>query len=75
MARIRRITTTGQGVRYLWLGRRSEHLQLRAADFTILMGFQEDFGDQAPDEFTQTMVLEGTIAPPQSRGGQYVDLQ
>ena len=22
----------------------------RAADFTILMGFQDDFGDQAPDD-------------------------
>lgn len=28
----------------------------RAADFTILMGFQDDFGDGAPDEATQTMV-------------------
>ncbi len=28
----------------------------RAADFTILMGFQDDFGDQAPDEVTRTMV-------------------
>ena len=28
----------------------------RAADFTILMGFQDDFGDQAPDESTRTMV-------------------
>ena len=28
----------------------------RAADFTILMGFQDDFGDQAPDDATQTMV-------------------
>ena len=28
----------------------------RAADFTILMGFQDDFGDQAPDDSTQTMV-------------------
>ena len=28
----------------------------RAADFTILMGFQDDFGDQAPDEATRTMV-------------------
>jgi DNA helicase-2/ATP-dependent DNA helicase PcrA len=28
----------------------------RAADFTILMGFQDDFGDQASDEVTRTMV-------------------
>ena len=28
----------------------------RAADFTILMGFQDDFGDNAPDEATCTMV-------------------
>ncbi|MEB3323039.1 MAG: UvrD-helicase domain-containing protein, partial [Synechococcaceae cyanobacterium] len=28
----------------------------RAADFTILMGFQEDFGDRAPDSQTRTMV-------------------
>ncbi|BEV35542.1 UvrD-helicase domain-containing protein [Synechococcus sp. M16CYN] len=28
----------------------------RAADFTILMDFQEDFGDQAPDATTRTMV-------------------
>ena len=28
----------------------------RAADFTILMGFQEDFGDSASDEATRTMV-------------------
>ncbi|QNI93320.1 DNA-dependent ATPase I and helicase II [Synechococcus sp. A15-127] len=28
----------------------------RAADFTILMGFQDDFGDQAPDDTTHTMV-------------------
>jgi DNA helicase II / ATP-dependent DNA helicase PcrA len=28
----------------------------RAADFTILMGFQEDFGDKASDEATRTMV-------------------
>ncbi len=28
----------------------------RAADFRILMGFQEDFGDSAPDETTHTMV-------------------
>ncbi len=28
----------------------------RAADFRILMGFQEDFGDKAPDETTLTMV-------------------
>ncbi len=28
----------------------------RAADFTILMGFQDDFGDSAPDEATRTMV-------------------
>ncbi len=28
----------------------------RAADFRILMGFQDDFGDQASDELTKTMV-------------------
>ncbi len=28
----------------------------RAADFTILMGFQDDFGDQAPEDSTRTMV-------------------
>ena len=28
----------------------------RAADFTIFMGFQDDFGDKAPDDVTQTMV-------------------
>lgn len=28
----------------------------RAADFTILMGFQEDFGDGLPDDDTRTMV-------------------
>ena len=28
----------------------------RAADFTILMGFQSDFGDGAPDDATRTMV-------------------
>jgi DNA helicase-2/ATP-dependent DNA helicase PcrA len=28
----------------------------RAADFTILMGFQHDFGDGEPDEHTATMV-------------------
>jgi DNA helicase-2/ATP-dependent DNA helicase PcrA len=28
----------------------------RAADFKILMGFQEDFGDRAPDDVTRTMV-------------------
>ncbi|NJN86454.1 MAG: DNA helicase PcrA [Leptolyngbyaceae cyanobacterium SL_7_1] len=28
----------------------------RAADFTILMGFQEDFGDGLPDDDTHTMV-------------------
>ena len=28
----------------------------RAADFTILMGFQDDFGDKAPDDSTSTMV-------------------
>jgi len=28
----------------------------RAADFTILMGFQEDFGDRLPDDDTRTMV-------------------
>jgi len=28
----------------------------RAADFTILMGFQEDFGDGATDDTTRTMV-------------------
>ena len=28
----------------------------RAADFTILMGFQDDFGDQASDDATRTMV-------------------
>jgi DNA helicase-2/ATP-dependent DNA helicase PcrA len=28
----------------------------RAADFTILMGFQDDFGDGAPDDATRTMV-------------------
>ena len=28
----------------------------RAADFTILMGFQDDFGDRAPDDTTRTMV-------------------
>ncbi len=28
----------------------------RAADFTILMGFQDDFGDQAPVASTRTMV-------------------
>ncbi len=28
----------------------------RAADFTILMGFQDDFGDKASDEATRTMV-------------------
>ena len=27
-----------------------------AADFTILMGFQDDFGDKAPDDTTRTMV-------------------
>ena len=38
------------------------------ADFTILMGFQEDFGDQAPDESTQTMVKleENYRSPPRS---------
>jgi DNA helicase-2/ATP-dependent DNA helicase PcrA len=28
----------------------------RSADFTILMGFQEDFGDRLPDDDTRTMV-------------------
>ncbi|MEI6030669.1 MAG: UvrD-helicase domain-containing protein [Synechococcaceae cyanobacterium ELA739] len=28
----------------------------RAADFTILMGFQDDFGDRAADDATRTMV-------------------
>lgn len=28
----------------------------RMADFTILLGFQEDFGDNLPDENTETMV-------------------
>ncbi len=28
----------------------------RAADFRILMGFQEDFGDKSPDQSTSTMV-------------------
>ncbi len=28
----------------------------RAADFTILMGFQNDFGDNSPDDLTRTMV-------------------
>jgi len=28
----------------------------RAADFTILMGFQDDFGDRASDDSTRTMV-------------------
>jgi DNA helicase II / ATP-dependent DNA helicase PcrA len=28
----------------------------RAADFTILMGFQQDFGDSLPDDDTRTMV-------------------
>ena len=28
----------------------------RAADYTILMGFQDDFGDGAPDQSTRTMV-------------------
>ena len=28
----------------------------RAADFTILMGFQDDFGDKASDDATRTMV-------------------
>mgnify|MGYP000024963575 CR=1 FL=1 len=28
----------------------------RAADFTILMGFQKDFGDRLPDDDTRTMV-------------------
>ncbi|MGC6482622.1 MAG: UvrD-helicase domain-containing protein [Synechococcus sp.] len=28
----------------------------RAADFTILMGFQDDFGDKAADDITRTMV-------------------
>ncbi len=28
----------------------------RAADFTILMGFQQDFGDRLPDDDTRTMV-------------------
>jgi DNA helicase-2/ATP-dependent DNA helicase PcrA len=28
----------------------------RAADFTILMGFQDDFGDRLPDDDTHTMV-------------------
>ncbi|HGY5556706.1 MAG TPA: 3'-5' exonuclease, partial [Prochlorococcus sp.] len=28
----------------------------RAADFTILMGFQDDFGDKASDDSTRTMV-------------------
>ena len=28
----------------------------RAADFKILMGFQDDFGDKAPDDVTRTMV-------------------
>ncbi|WP_338462970.1 DNA helicase PcrA [Synechococcus elongatus IITB7] len=28
----------------------------RAADFTILMGFQDDFGDRLPDDDTRTMV-------------------
>ncbi|WP_026079588.1 DNA helicase PcrA [Spirulina subsalsa] len=28
----------------------------RMADYTILLGFQEDFGDNLPDEETQTMV-------------------
>jgi DNA helicase II / ATP-dependent DNA helicase PcrA len=28
----------------------------RAADFTILMGFQQDFGDRLPDADTETMV-------------------
>ncbi|MEC8213711.1 MAG: UvrD-helicase domain-containing protein [Cyanobacteriota bacterium] len=28
----------------------------RAADFTILMGFQDDFGDREPDDSTRTMV-------------------
>ena len=40
----------------------------RAADFTILMGFQDDFGDQAPDESTRTMVKlrRITALPPRS---------
>jgi len=36
----------------------------RLADFTILLDFQQDFGDGLPDEDTRTMVkLEETTAP------------
>ena len=41
------------------------------------MGFQDDFGDQAPDEVTRTMVkLEGITAHRHdSGGGQCADFQ
>ena len=38
------------------VGDADRHPSFRAADFTILMGFQDDFGDQAPDDSTRTMV-------------------
>ena len=49
----------------------------RAADFTILMGFQDDFGDQAPDKATRTMVKlrELPLHRHDLGGGQCVDLQ
>jgi DNA helicase-2/ATP-dependent DNA helicase PcrA len=63
---IKLLVTNGQDPQYYddWAGRSvfvvgdadQSIYSFRAADFTILMGFQEDFGDQAPDESTQTMV-------------------
>ena len=49
------MSTTGPAVLFV-VGDADQTSDFRAADFTILMGFQDDFGDQAPDDFTRTMV-------------------
>jgi DNA helicase-2/ATP-dependent DNA helicase PcrA len=62
---IRLLTTNGQAVRDISWENRSIFVvgdadqsiyRFRGADFTILMNFQNDFGDRLPDDDTRTMV-------------------
>jgi len=62
---IRLLTTNGQAVRDIAWENRSIFVvgdadqsiyRFRGADFTILMNFQNDFGDRLPDDDTRTMV-------------------
>ena len=57
MARILRMYDDWSGRSVFVVGDADQSIySFRAADFTILMGFQDDFGDQAPDDATRTMV-------------------